>query len=414
MFQKLKNIYHFLTAWSFQAIYGFPSKKLKIIGITGTDGKTTTSSMVYHVLKSAGKKVSVITSVAATIGGKNLDTGFHVTTPDPQDIPKYMSESVKKGDEFFVFEITSHGLDQHRAAGVRFEISGITNITHEHLGYHKTYGDYVAAKAKIANLSKKVIVNSDQKGLVEDVRKFAPKANIKTFGYYSNADYSRDISQFVTKIYLEQFNKYNALLAYSICRELGITDSEFDAALDSFAFPPGRMEEVYKGDIVVISDFAHTPNALSECLPAAVKKYKDINRLIHVFGAAAFRDDSKRADMGLASGSHANVVILTEEDYRTENPQRIFSMLAAGLEGKGFSEIHPSAVPTGIPNKSYMKILNRDEAIKKAVEISMRGDVIVITGKAQEGSLCRGKVEYPYNEKNSIKEALRAKGINIA
>ena len=414
MFQKLKNIYHFLTAWTFQAIYGFPYKKLRIVGITGTDGKTITSSMIYHVLKTAGKKVSVITSVAATIGGKNLDTGFHVTTPDPQDIPKYMSESVKKGDEFFVFEITSHGLDQHRAAGVRFEISGITNITHEHLGYHKTYGYYVAAKAKIANLSKKVIVNSDQEGLVDDVRKFASKANIKTFGFYSNADYSRDISQFVTKIYLEQFNKYNALLAYSICRELGITDSEFDAALESFVFPPGRMEEVYKGDIVVISDFAHTPNAISECLPAAIKKYKNINRLIHVFGAAALRDDSKRNDMGRASGLHANVVILTEEDYRTEDPQRIFAMLAAGLEEKGFSEIHPSAVPTGIPNKSYMKILNRDEAIKKAIEISMRGDVIVITGKAQEASLCRGKVEYPYNEKNSIKEALRAKGINIA
>ena len=173
------------------------------------------------------------------------------------------------------------------------------------------------------------------------------------------------------------------------------------------------MEEVYKGDIVVISDFAHTPNAISECLPAAIKKYKNINRLIHVFGAAALRDDSKRNDMGRASGLHANVVILTEEDYRTEDPQRIFAMLAAGLEEKGFSEIHPSAVPTGIPNKSYMKILNRDEAIKKAIEISMRGDVIVITGKAQEASLCRGKVEYPYNEKNSIKEALIAKGISI-
>ncbi len=409
MYQKLKNIYHLLTALVFQAYYGFPTRKLKVIGVTGTDGKTTTSSMVYHVLKTSGKKVSAITSVSANIGGKSYDTGFHVTTPDPHMVPRYMSEAVKNGDEYFVFEITSHALDQHRAAGVKFVVSGITNITHEHLGYHKTYDEYVKAKSKIAKLSSVTIVNNDQNGLVEKVRVFAKKANIKTFGLHSSeVSFSRDIMQ-TTGVYLEEFNKYNALLAYAICHEIGVTDAEFDSAVKSFVFPPGRMEEVYNGDFVVISDFAHTPNALYSCLPAVSEKYKNMNRLIHVFGAAALRDDSKRTDMGRASATSSNIVILTEEDYRTEDPNRIFGMIAQGLEEKGFSEVHKDADVKSIQNKSYMKILDRDQAIAKAISIAQKGDVVIITGKAQESSLCRGKTEYPYDEKKCIKEAIGKK-----
>lgn len=410
MFQKLKNIYHFLVAVLFQAYYGFPSRKLKVIGVTGTDGKTTTSSMVYHVLKTSGKKVSAITSVSAVIGGKSYDTGFHVTTPDPHMIPKYMSEAVRNGDEYFVLEITSHALDQHRAAGVKFVASGITNITHEHLGYHKTFDEYVKAKSKIVNLSNVTIINSDQSGLVDKIKGFAGKANIKTFGLRSKdgVDYSRDIMQ-TSGVYLENFNRYNALLAYSLCHEVGVSDVDFDNSMRAFVFPPGRMEEVYRGDFVVISDFAHTPNALYSCLPAALHKYKSTNRLIHVFGAAALRDDSKRVDMGRASGTSANIVILTEEDYRTEDPNRIFGMISQGLEEKGFTEIHKDSELISIQNKSYMKILNREEAIRKAVDIAQKGDLVLITGKAQEKSLCRGKIEYPYDEKKSIKEAVESK-----
>ena len=413
MWQTFKNYYHFLTAWAFQLRYGFPCRKLKVIGITGTDGKTTTSSLIHHVLTSAGKKASLITSVAAVIGGKAYDTGFHVTTPDPQDIPRYMAEAVNRGDEYFVFEITSHGLEQHRAAGVRFIRSGITNITHEHLGYHKTFENYVAAKAKIARLSQCTLVNADQPDIVEKVRKLSPHAHIKTFGLSNAADYDRDVTTELQR-YVEPFNKYNILLAYGICHELGVADDVFLKAVASFQYPPGRMEEIHRGPFIVVSDFAHTPNAIAHALAAVLEKYKTSTRLIHVFGAAAFRDDSKRPEMGRASATHASITILTEEDYRTEDPERIFAMLAQGLEECGMYEVHAQAAVDSIPNKSYMKILNREEALRKAIDIAKSEDVIIVTGKAQEKSLCRGTTEYPYDEKVLLQGLIAEKGKSTA
>ncbi len=137
--QKLKNIYHLFKAVIANIYYGFPSRRLKIIGVTGTDGKTTTTHLIYHILKVAGKRVSMISSVYANIGSKVYDTGFHVTTPNPLEIQKYLNLAVKNKDEYFVLETTSHALDQNRVWGVNYKISVVTNITEEHLDYHKTY-----------------------------------------------------------------------------------------------------------------------------------------------------------------------------------------------------------------------------------------------------------------------------------
>ncbi len=389
----------------FQIAYGLPARKLKIIGITGTDGKTTTSSLIYHVLKTAGKKVSMISSVSASIGGRELDTGFHVTTPDPHNVPKYLAVSVRNGDEYFVLEITSHGLDQHRAAGIQFEISGITNITHEHLGYHGSFENYIRAKSRIAHMSKQTVVNADQKDVMEMIRKNAPKASIITYGLSEKADYSTDIAK-KYDTYLEKYNKSNFLLAYIVCSKLGVDDETFGRAVHSYKFPPGRMEELYNDKFTIVSDFAHTPNGLDNALSAVLEKYKNRSRMIHVFGAAAFRDDSKRPAMGKISATYANVIILTEEDYRTEDPERIFGMLAQGIEECGFSEIHPKTEKLNIPNKCYMKILNREEAIAKAISIAQPGDIIMITGKGQEKSLCRGTKEEPYDERAIVNKSL--------
>ena len=404
MFQQLKNVYHFLTAWVFQLIYNQPAKKLKIIGITGTDGKTTTSSLIYHVLQTASKKVSLITSVGAFIGGVQRDTGFHVTTPDPQDIPKYLVQAVNHGDEYFVLEITSHALDQHRAAGIRFEVAGITNITHEHLGYHGTLDNYIRAKSKIAKLSNITFVNCDQKEIVNKIIQNAPKSIIKCFGLREKADYSQDISK-LSGIYLENYNKYNFLLAYAVCNQLGIDEQTFIKASRTFAFPPGRMEELYNDKFIVISDFAHTPNALGAALSAVLQKYPHKGRLIHVFGAAALRDDSKRSAMGKMSGTYTDIVILTEEDYRTEDPQRIFSMLSQGLRDCGFTKADSKLLT--LPNKSYTEILDRSQAIQKAISIARSGDIVIITGKGQEQSLCRGTKEYPYDERQIVADSLK-------
>ncbi len=425
--RQLKNIYHWAVSWAAHAYYGFPARKLKLIGITGTDGKTTTSSLIYHVLKYAGKKVSVITTVSATIGGVSQDTGFHVTTPDPHQIPKLLAQAVAHGDEYMVFEITSHGLDQHRAAPMRFEVSGITNVTHEHLDYHRTMDRYLAAKAKLISLSKLTFINADQPDVskilhassgvtsssacpehVEGSR--SPQSyydhKVQTFGLVHKADTMIDIAKkFNTP--LEPYNKYNFLLAYSICKHLGVSDNDFGSALKTYSFPPGRMEVVYDKKFTAIIDFAHTPNAIREALSAISQKYPN-RRIIHIFGAAGKRDQSKRTEMGESSGMYATKVILTEEDYRTEDPQKIADMIAVGLIMKGFLQVSVNKMLDNkeINEKLYTFISNREQAVKTAISIAMPGDVLIFTGKAHESTLCRGTTEYPYSEKSTVLKSL--------
>jgi UDP-N-acetylmuramoyl-L-alanyl-D-glutamate--2,6-diaminopimelate ligase len=396
--RQLKNIYHWAVSWAAHAYYGFPARKLKLIGITGTDGKTTTSSLIYHVLKYAGKKVSVITTVSATIGGVSQDTGFHVTTPDPHQIPKLLAQAVAHGDEYMVFEITSHGLDQHRAAPMRFEVSGITNVTHEHLDYHRTMDRYLAAKAKLISLSKLTFINADQDNIKQKLKSLSKGHMIKTYGLKHQSDVTVDIAnKFNTP--LESYNKYNFLLAYSICKHLGVTDDDFGLALKSYSFPPGRMEVVYDKQFTAIIDFAHTPNAIREALSAISQKYPN-RRIIHVFGAAGKRDQSKRTEMGESSGMYATKVILTEEDYRTEDPQKIADMIAVGLDKAKFQKVTNEVMRsnTNTNERLYTFVPNREMAVKTAISIARDGDVLVFTGKAHETTLCRGNTEYPYNE----------------
>lgn len=409
MWQRIKNIYHWTVAWSAHLLYGLPARKLKLIGITGTDGKTTTSSLIYHVLTHSGKKASMITTISAVIGGKAQDTGFHVTTPDPHQIPKYLAQAVANGDKYMVFEITSHALDQHRAAPLRFEVSGITNITHEHLDYHGTMDKYIHAKAKLIALSKVTFVNADQHDVKNKLYKyrdlFCPKSILYTYGLVTKSDRNIDIStQF--HIELEEYNKYNFLLAYSICAQLGITSGQFAQALKLFQFPAGRMETIYDGEYQVIVDFAHTPHALTQALSALRSKHKN-SRLIHMFGSAGKRDVTKRPLMGSASAMYADIVILTEEDHRDEDPRSIADMIIVGLKSHGFTEVTPEYMIQFPLKKTFTFVSRRDDAVRLAVAIARAGDVIVATGKAHEATLARGSTEYPYNEKESFLKLLR-------
>ncbi len=405
--RQLKNIYHWVVAWLAHAYYGFPAGKLKLIGITGTDGKTTTSSLIYHVLKYAGKKVSVITTVSATIGGVSHDTGFHVTTPDPHQIPKLLAQAVTNGDEYMVFEITSHGLDQHRAAPMRFEVAGITNITHEHLDYHHTMDRYIAAKAKLISLSKLTFINADQKDTSKKLKNLSKEHPVKTYGLQEPADIAIDIAQ-KYNISLESYNKYNFLLAYCICKHLGVSDETFGSALKTYSFPPGRMEVVYDEAFTAIIDFAHTPNAIREALSAISQKYPK-RRIIHVFGAAGKRDQSKRTEMGESSGMYATKVILTEEDYRTEDPQKIADMIAVGLDKAKYQKVTNEVMKGDLntDERLYTFVPNREMAVKTAISIAKDGDVLIFTGKAHESTLCRGTTEYPYSEHDACLKYIR-------
>ena len=398
--QKIKNIGHFAVAFFANLWFGFPSNDLTVIGVTGTDGKTTTASLIYHILIHSKKKASLITSVSATIGKTTYDTGFHVTTPSPFAVQKFLRKAADEGSEYFVLETTSHALDQHRVYGINFKIGLLTNVTHEHLQYHKTYENYVKAKAKLLLLSKLAIINRDDKSF-EVINKICD-SNCKTYGLENTADYQMDISK-KTGLNLAQFNKYNYLGAYAVCHELGLSDGEIFSAMKTFRLPPGRMEVIYTNGFKVIIDFAHTPNGLHEALHAIRHQYNPA-RIIHIFGAAAFRDDSKRPIMGDESASHADTTIITEEDYRTEDPQKICREIAAGLVKNNCHEVENNLYNGS--KKTFTVIIDRKQAIDKALSFVKPNDLIVLTGKGHEQSLCRGTKEYPWDDKKEVLESI--------
>jgi len=376
-FQKIKNIYHFFAAVLANIWYGFPGRKLKIIGVTGTDGKTTTTHLIYHILKTAGKKVSMVSSVYAKIGDQEYDIGFHVTTPSPFQIQKFLKMAADDGCNYFVLETTSHALDQYRVWGVNYEIGIVTNITNEHLDYHLDYEDYVKTKAKLLQKSKLAVINSDDRSyrlLIDQI----PKTRYQK--YDAKFKYSEKLPK------LTEFNKYNYSAAYTACKSLDIKDETIVEAMKTFKLPKGRLEVVYDKDFKVVVDFAHTPNALENILSSLGKN------IIHVFGSAGLRDHLKRSQMGKISGQYAKKIILTEEDYRTEDPVKICKQIASGIS-----------------EKKYEIIVDRQEAIKKAISLAKSGDTVVITGKGHEKSLCRGKKEYPWNDQLAVFKVLNDK-----
>lgn len=392
MMQKIKNIYHLFQAIIANLYYGFPSRKIKVIGVTGTDGKTTTTKLIYHILKTSGKKVSMISTVYAIVGNEVYDTGLHTTSPSSFLIQRLLRKAVNQKDEFFVLETTSHGLDQNRDYGVIYQAGAITNITHEHLDYHKTYDNYLKTKSKLLNRSEVQVLNRDDSsyGRLVDI---INKKKVFSYGLKNKADINWN-KKIKTKL-LGSFNRENILAAYTVCLKLGVSIQQIIKAIETFTPPQGRLELVYDKDFKVIIDFAHTPNAIDKALSCVKKEFVGTKgRLIHVFGSAGLRDFTKRPLMGEASGRYADIVILTEEDYRTEDPQKIADQIAQGLEKSGF-------------NKQYLVIIDRELAIKKAIDLAGRNDLIIITGKAHEKSLCRGKIEYPWDEKETVKKLLK-------
>ncbi|MFH0773758.1 MAG: UDP-N-acetylmuramyl-tripeptide synthetase [bacterium] len=386
MLQKIKNIYHLLQAVVANVWYRFPSHEIKVIGVTGTDGKTTTTHLLFHVLHSAGKRVSMLSTIYAKVGGKEYDTGFHVTTPDSFLVQKLLRAAVHKGDEYFILETTSHALNQNRVWGVQFDAAMLTNITHEHLDYHKSMDAYARTKWQLIKTVDTAMVNIDDREtriIISNVHGII--SPVKTYGLINKADYSRD---FRTEIKdLADFNAYNYLGVYGLCRELGIAESAIVSALKSFHLPAGRIDIVYNKKFMVIVDFAHTPNAIMRILETVKKQYiHEKGKLIHVFGSAGLRDHTKRFAMGKASATFADISYITEEDYRSEDPQKIADEI-----GVGFGD------------KKYFVELNREQAIHKAINVAKQGDVVVITGKGHEKSLCRGKKEYPWSDIDCVK-----------
>lgn len=388
MLRSIKAIYHYIVAVVANIWFGFPGRKLTIVGVTGTDGKTTTTTLIYHILKKAGKRVSMITSVHAVIAGKTYDTGFHVTTPNAWWVQKYLRKAVNHGDEYMILEVTSHALSQFRVYGVLFAVGVITNVTHEHLDWHGTFDSYFQTKLSLFNAADTCIVNRDEKAVYDAFLVSCKGKRHVSYGLTAQSDVSPKTYLLRTKLPGE-FNTYNALAAAAAAKALGIEKKTVLSALSTFSGIIGRMETIAQTPVRVIVDFAHTPNAIEKALKAAKETTK--GRLIHVFGSAGLRDVTKRPAMGAASSKFADIIILTEEDYRTEDVHKIIDAIAEGIA----------------KNKTVYREPDRMRALQFALSLTVKGDTVMVTGKGHEKSLCRGKTEYPWSDQEALKQLLR-------
>lgn len=411
MWQATKNNYHLFQAILALLFYQFPSRGMTIIGVTGTDGKTTTANLIYHSLIQAGEKAALISSVGAVINGKQSDIGFHVTTPGRFAVQSYLRKARKAGVKYVVLESTSHALDQHRVYGIPFAVGVLTNVTREHLDYHKTYKRYVHAKAKLLKNSKVAIINKDDQSY-QQLKKHELKnkdKRIVTYGMKKDSDINPHAFPFKTKL-LGKFNQYNCLAAISVLRELHFSDDVIRKGIASFSPPVGRQEIVYQKAFTVINDFAHTPNSFLSVLPEMKKITK--NRLIHVFGCAARRDTFKRPEMGKISSEYSDIIILTSEDPRNESIDKINSEIITGIKNPKFEVLDGGSIKYQVSsikgNKKYViTIPDRKEAINFAISLAQKGDVVLLTGKGSEKSINYGRGEEPWDETGIALAAIR-------
>lgn len=382
---------------------------LEIIGVTGTDGKTTTSLLIYHILKIAKKKVAVISTVEAKIGRKAIKTGFHVTTPDPWKLQRLLRQIRSQKYRYVVLEITSHGLDQFRLYPVRPRVAVLTNITHEHLDYHKTFDDYRRAKLKLFRHAEHAVVNKDLP-IFQTINAELPKTLLSTYSLINdsqlkpqNIKYLKGKTKFkLGNIEYEtpltgEYNLYNTLAAISTALILDIAPSDIKRALLTFPGVKGRLDEIpNKAGLHAFVDFAHTPNALDSVLSNLAGQKKPTEKLIAVFGAAGLRDVSKRPLMGAAAAKWADHVIVTSEDPRTEDAMSIANDILSG-------------VPLSDRTKFEVE-LNRQKAIARAVTLANRGDWVVTCGKGHEESMnYDGYNEIPWSEHEVLGQALKVK-----
>ncbi len=403
MFRKIKNFSHIFEAILASLLFGFPARKLIIIGVTGTDGKTTTASLINHVLKSNGLSSGMITTVGAQIGGKSFETGYHTTTPSAFFLQKYLKKAVDSGDKYLVIETTSHALDQNRIFGIKFKVGVLTNVTHEHLDYHKSYDNYLATKVKLLKNSEVAVLNMDDASYFKAQELLTGKTTIS----YSVASVSANFNGALlkNKELLSSVNCSNYLAAFSVCKVLGFKEEEILSAFNTFVLPVGRQEEVYSKNFKVIIDFAHTPNSFEAILSKV--RLGTSGRLIHIFGAAGKRDITKRSVMGKISSKYSDIIVLTAEDPRGESVEQINKDIEEGIS-RDFTQIEENMISKNQSKvKLFLEVSDRYEAIKFAVLNAKKGDTVLITGKGHERSMNLGRGEIPWSEHKAVKDALK-------
>lgn len=389
--------------------YGNPSKKMKIIGVTGTNGKTTTTFMLKDILEREGKKVGLVGTIANYIGNEVLDT--ERTTPESFELQKLFAEMVEKGCEYCVMEVSSHSLELDRVYGIEFEAGIFTNITRDHLDFHKTFENYYAAKFKLFQRSKLSVVNIDDnygKDVVRDLKEEG-KTNIATISINNVSDYkayeevcgskhigfklkiNNEVEEFVVGLPGE-FNIYNSLGAIAALHKLGISMKAIKEGIKEVVVA-GRCEMVGKRfnlPYTIIVDYAHTPDGLQNILKTARGFTK--NRLISVFGCGGDRDKVKRPQMGKIGVDLSDYAIITSDNPRTEKPSEIIKDILEGID-----------------KDNYVAVENRKDAIKQAIDMAEDGDVIVIAGKGHETYQILNTGKIHFDEREIVDEILTAK-----
>ena len=427
---QLENSRRALT-WIAASFYNWPGRKLTVIGVTGTDGKTTTTNLIYQILLAAGIKAGMISTVNAVIGDEVLDTGFHVTTPDAQDVQRYLARMVEAGLTHVVLETTSHGWAQYRVDACEFDIGVVTNITHEHMDEHGSYENYRAAKARLfssleitsekpqGNPRLGVINRDDLKsfdflnnfikvrklnyGLSEGADVRAVDLNYTPSGIHFSVQ-SRDFRIPISSKLVGAFNISNCLAALTTTvYGLKIKPEVAAQGIAALEGIPGRMERIDIGQsFTAIVDFAHTPNALKVALEAAREMLTssgegkgDRGRVIAVFGSAGLRDKAKRRMMAEVSAELADLTVLTAEDPRTESLDEILEEMADGAKSKG-----------GREGETFWRVPDRGEAIRFALRLARPGDIVLSCGKGHEQSMCFGAREHLWDDRTAMRAAL--------
>jgi len=393
----LKRLFHFIKTGLLQGLpaqlaSNFVNQKLIISVITGTDGKTTTATLLYHLLKTNGIQTGLITTVAAYIGQEEADTGFHVTAPQPKELYQLMQKMVRAGCTHLVLVVTSHGIYQYRNWGITPSFAGLTNISREHFDYHLTYQEYVKAKLSLLKKAKVLYLNQDDQSY-SAIRKLFPGIKHKT---YSAEDQLPKLVLLAIKTrFPENYNQMNARLAVQLAQEQGVADQVIAKAIKSFPQIPGRMEAVASKPVRIIVDFAHTPNALRLALTALRKKIPKQTNLIAVFGCAGLRDQGKRPLMGKIGSELADLAVLTAEDPRTENIWSILLQMKDGIVSS---------------HRKVLSIPDRKAAITFAInKLAKKGDTVAIFGKGHEQSMCYGTTETAWSDVSVVKELLAVK-----
>jgi len=393
--------------------YGFPARDMHVIGVTGTNGKTTTSFMIHRMLVEAGYDVALMSTVANGVGHDITPQAQHMTTVSSPELLKKIRQFKKQGAKWLVLETTSHALAQHRIWGVPYEIAVMTNVTHEHLDYHRTFENYVHAKAQLFRIANRHgrrfgVVNADDpsapvftdavsRSVSYGVKKGDIKAaNIRLTAEGSTYEVKAGEDSFEVSCRIPgEFNVYNSLATVAVGRELGLTIDQIQNGINALEGVEGRMATVDAGQsFSVIVDFAHTPDSFERLLGDLRRATK--GKLVVMFGSAGRRDESKRATQGEIAGKYADEVVVTEEDDRDVDGNMIMNQIAEGAEKAGKTR-----------EKDLFLILDRSEAIQFAVSrASSADDAVVLLGKGHEKTIERADGEHPWDEVAEVKKAL--------